>query len=147
PRRPLYFFKIVSSEYFKVFDVPVKRGRQFDEHDTKGAPLVVVINERLARRLFPDRDPIGQRILIPQLLPGRADVWPDVLYEIVGVVGNEKMRGLIDEGSEGFYGSMDQHPYHNPNRTVRAAVDPQTLQHAIRSAIDVINKDQVISDF
>jgi putative ABC transport system permease protein len=147
PRRQLYFFKIVSTEYFKVFDIPVKRGRTFDEHDTKGAPAVVVINDRLARRLFADRDPIGQQILIPQLVPGRIEVGPDVPYQIAGVVGNEKMQGLIDEGSEGFYGSIDQHSLYNPNLAVLAAVDPQTLQRAIRSAIDTINKDQVISDF
>jgi putative ABC transport system permease protein len=147
PRRQLYFFKIVSSEYFKVFDIPVKRGRTFDEHDTKGAPVVVVINDRLARRLFPDRDAIGQQIVIPQIVPGRIEVGPDVPYQIVGVVGNEKMQGLIDEGSEGFYGSMDQHSLYNPNLVVRAAMDPQTLQRAIRNAIDTINKDQVISDF
>jgi len=147
PRRPLYFFKIVSSEYFKVFDIPVKRGRTFDDHDTKGAPIVVVINDRLARRLFTDRDPIGQQILVPQVVPGRIEVGPDVPYQIVGVVGNEKMQGLIDDGSEGFYASMDQHSFYNPNLTVRAAIDPQTLQGAIRNAIDTLNRDQVISDF
>jgi putative ABC transport system permease protein len=147
PRRQLYFFKIVSSEYFKVFDIPVKRGRPFEEHDTKSAPLIVVINERLAHRLFPDRDPIGQQILIPQLIPGRVDVGQDLAYQIVGIVGNEKMQGLLDAGSEGFYGSMDQHSLYNPNLAVRAAVDPQALQKQIRNAIDTINKDQVISDF
>jgi putative ABC transport system permease protein len=106
-----------------------------------------VINERLARRLFPDRDAIGQQILIPQLLPGRGDVGPDVPYQIIGIVGNEKMQSLIDEGSEGFYGAMDQHSQYNPTLSVRAAVNPETLQRAIRSAIDTINKDQVISDF
>src|SRR6185503_13154555 len=84
---------------------------------------------------------------IPQIRPGRIEVGPDVAYEIVGVVGNEKMQGLIDEGSEGFYGSMHQLSLYNPNLAVRAAVDPQTLQRAIRTAIDTINKDQVISDF
>ena len=58
---------------------------------------------------------------------------PDVPYQIVGVVGNEKMQGLIDDGSEGFYASMDQHSFYNPNLTVRAAIDPQTLQGAIRT--------------
>ena len=65
----------------------------------------------------------------------------------MGVVGNEKMQGLVDVGSEGFYASMDPHSLYNPNVAVRAAVDPQTLQGAIRSAIESINKDQVISDF
>ena len=58
----------------------------------------------------------------------------------MGVVGNEKMQGLVDVGSEGFYASMDQHSLYNPNLAVRAAVDPQTLQRAIRSAIESINK-------
>jgi putative ABC transport system permease protein len=147
PRRPLYFFKIVSAEYFKVFDIPIKRGRAFDEHDAKGTPLVVVMNERLVRRLFPDRDPIGKQILIPQPIGGRVYVGDDMPYEIVGVVGNEKMQGLIDDRTEGFYASMDQHSLYNPNLAVRSAIDPQALQGEIRNAIDSINKDQVISDF
>jgi len=146
PRRGLYFFKIVSPSYFHVFGIPLTQGRPLDDRDIDGSSPVVVVNKRLAARLFPGQDPVGRRILIPQILPGKPDLGDDVPYEIVGVVGNERMTALTDAESEGLYGAMDQHPFYNPSLAVRASVDPLSLQQAIRRAIDTLNKDQVISD-
>lgn len=146
PRRGLYFFKIVSPSYFHVFGIPLRQGRAFDDHDVAGSTPVVVINERLAARLFPKQNPLGQRILIPKILPGRPDVGDDVAYQIVGVVGNERTTALTDEASEGVYCAIEQHPFYNPSLAVRAHVEPQVLQRSIRHAIDTVNKNQVMSD-
>ncbi len=146
PHRGVYFFKVVSPSYFHALGIPVRRGRALDEHDLKGAPLAAVINERLAKRLFPGKDPIGQRILIPQILPGKPDLGGDQEWQIVGVIASEKVSALNDAVSEGVYASIYQMPFYNPNLAVRASVDPQTLQKPIRLAIDRVNKAQALSD-
>lgn len=59
---PLTAFCIVTPNYFGTLDIPIIRGRDFDEHDTRHAPGVVVINESLARALFGDENPLGKRL-------------------------------------------------------------------------------------
>ena len=52
----------VSADYFKAMGIPLRRGRVFTERDTKDSPRVAVINETMAKKMFPDEDPIGKRI-------------------------------------------------------------------------------------
>ena len=59
---PIGSLLLVSPDYFKTLGIPLKRGRVFNEHDSTNAPRVVVINETLARRTFPNQNPIGQRL-------------------------------------------------------------------------------------
>ncbi len=146
PLRGLYFFKAVSPSYFRTFGIQLRKGRYLDDHDTKDAPLVVVINETLARKLFPHQDAIGQRILIPQTLPGKQNLGDDQEWQIVGVIGNERVNALNDTTTEGVYASLEQNPFYNPSLAVRASVDLRTLLASIRSAIDGVNSSQAFSD-
>lgn len=146
PHRGFYFYKVVSPSYFHALGIRVLKGRALDDHDTTGAPLVVVINQRLAQRLFPNGDPLGQRILIPQTLPGRQALGDDLAYRIAGVIGNEKVSALSDTASEGVYVSIEQSPFYNPSLAVLTALDPLTLTRPIRQAVNRVNKSQAISD-
>jgi putative ABC transport system permease protein len=146
PHRGFYFYKVVSPSYFHTLGIRVLKGRALDEHDTKGAPLAAVINERLAKQLFPKGDPLGHRILIPETLPGQQNVGDDLAFEIVGVIGNEKVFALNDATAEGVYVSMEQSPFYNPSLAVLTSVDPLTLARPIRQAVDRINKSQAISE-
>lgn len=86
-----------SPDYYKLFKIPVLRGREFTDHDTAAAPLVVLINEALAKQYFPKENPVGQQILIGK------DVGPEFeepARQIIGVVGNTHEGGLgRDPGS------------------------------------------------
>jgi putative ABC transport system permease protein len=144
-RRPV-FFKIVSPSYFDALDIKLTAGRLLSEDDLAGAPRVALINEALARREFPDEDPIGRRILVQELVPGKTELGKEIAWEIVGVIAGEKITGLGDEISAGMYVSNQQSPTYSINLIVRAGIPPQSLQKAVRSAIDTINKDQAISD-
>ena len=80
-----------SPDYYKLFKIPVLRGREFTDHDTAAAPLVVLINEALAKQYFPKENPVGQQILIGK------DVGPEFeepARQIIGVVGNTHEGGL-----------------------------------------------------
>ena len=58
------FWMDASPGYFEVFRIPILRGRDFTEEDDAAAPRVVLINENMAKRYWPNQDPIGQQIII-----------------------------------------------------------------------------------
>jgi putative ABC transport system permease protein len=144
-RRPA-FFKIVSPSYFDTLRIKLLAGRVLSDDDRTGAPPVALINETLAKREFPNENPIGQRILVREIVPGRTEFGQEIAWEIVGVIAGEKINGLGDEISSGMYVSNQQSPTYGLNLIVRAGLPPQSLQQAVRSAVDRINKDQALSD-
>ena len=73
----------VGPDHFRALQIPIRRGRGFTAADRRGQPQVVVISEAAARRFFPDRDPIGLRITLPEVVDGDPDT-----AEIVGVAGD-----------------------------------------------------------
>jgi putative ABC transport system permease protein len=105
-----------------------------------------LLNDRLAKKYFASEDPIGQRILIQEVVPGKTELGPKIAWQVVGVIADEKVNGLNDEHSAGVYVSNDQSPRYGMNLIVRTAVDPLALQKSITQAIHSVNKDQAISD-
>ena len=140
------FFKIVGPSYFHALGIKLLKGRFLNEHDTYGAPPVLLINDRLAKREFPHDNPIGQRILIQEIIPGKTQLGSEIAWEVVGVIADEKMNGLNDERSAGVYVTIDQTPSYWISLVVRANGDPLKLQKFITAAIRSVNKDQAISD-
>lgn len=103
-------FKIVSPEYFQALGLPLKAGRFLDKRDTASSPPVVVVNESFVKRYFPKENPIGKRILVEKILPNRRGLGPQTAWEIVGVVVDEKGRGLESLTDVGAYASFTQNP-------------------------------------
>ena len=86
-----------SPGYYRLFKIPILRGREFTEQDTAAAPLVVLINEALAKQYFPNQNPVGQQIVIGKGVGPEFDEGP---RQIIGVVGNVHDGGLAhDPGS------------------------------------------------
>ena len=100
--------RIVSPGYLSTARVPLKLGRDFTPQDTREHPLVVLVNETLARTMWPDQDPIGKRFACCEIGPkGRMDpVW----HEIVGVVGDVHAWGLDQQVRAEFYMPLEQMP-------------------------------------
>jgi putative ABC transport system permease protein len=140
------FFKMVSPSYFDALGIKLLAGRVLSDSDIAGGPPVALINETLARREFPGEDPIGRRILVRAIVPGKTDFGQQIAWEIVGVIKREKITGLGDEISAGMYVSNQQSPAYEINLIVRAGIPPQSLQRAVRSAIDTVNRNQALSD-
>jgi predicted permease len=80
-----------SPDYYKVFRIPVLRGREFNDADTGSSPGVVIINEAFQKQYFPNENPIGQQILIAK---GMGPPFEEPARQIVGVVGNTHDAGL-----------------------------------------------------
>lgn len=145
-RKPC-FFKMVSPSYFTALGMTLKKGRGLSERDRKGSPPVTVINETMARKYFPHEDPIGKRILIQEIVPGKTALGPEIGWEVVGVVKDEKVGNLDDrQDNPGVYVSNEQSPVFFQALIVRAALDPTRLQQNITQAVHRVNKDQALSD-
>lgn len=79
---------VITTDYFRTMEIPLKAGRNFDERDSREAPQTVIVNETLARQTFPNESALGKRIL-----PGLSDgIRPPQEREIIGVVGDVASR-------------------------------------------------------
>jgi putative ABC transport system permease protein len=132
----------VTPGYFATMRIPLIRGRLLTEDDKAGAPGAVLISDSLARRLFPNRDPLGERVKMgPDM--GHADrQW----HIVVGVVGNVKQASLALEDPDAFYTTPTQWAWVDgvQSLVVRTNGDPTLLIPAVRSAIWSVDKDQPI---
>jgi len=131
-------FYSVTTDYFKAMSIPLLRGRLFTDRDVLDGPPVALINEAMAKRQFPNEDPIGKRIHVTQ--------GPETFREIVGIVGDVKQYGLDQETPLQTYVPYLQMPFFNSmTLTVRTAGEPTSVGAAIRGQVLSIDKDQPVA--
>jgi len=131
-------YHVISPQYFRTLEIPLIRGRVFTEQDAAGAPRVVIINEELARRYFPNEDPVGKQIKL-----GYMEANP--LHTIVGIVGNIKDRRLDSEFEPEFYYPYLQTPIRFSSIVARTQGDPLNLTTAVRNAMSEVDKEQPLA--
>jgi predicted permease len=139
PQRPLAGLQAVSEDYFALLRIPLVAGRAFTPLDRDGAPGVCVINQSLARRLFPGESPLGHT-----LLRGRNAEIPN---EIVGVIADVRSNGVNAPVPDEVYYPMRQLGKPAMNVTARTSGDTAWLQGAISAAVARVDRDQPISFF
>lgn len=127
--------------YFRTLEIPLKRGRDFTEHDTQDAQRVAIIDESLARRFWPGypagQDPVGQRLLIGGVNFKSA--------EIVGVVGDiHQNLDNRNDWQESVYISFAQDPQPSAIVAIRTAGDPLSFTTAVREQVRTLDRDQPI---
>jgi putative ABC transport system permease protein len=93
-------YRNVSYNYFKALSIPLVRGRLFDLRDTTGTTPVVIINAAMAKRHWPNQDPIGQRLNIGK---GLGPEFEDGPREIVGIIGDVREAGLDQQAPPVMY--------------------------------------------
>jgi putative ABC transport system permease protein len=133
-------YRSVSPDYFNVMGVPLKKGRGFTERDTAQALGAVVINETMAKRYWPNEDPIDKHLKQGDL-QSKAP-W----LTVVGVVGDVRHSAINLEPRPEMYQPFPQEPLRAMWLTVRTASDPKSLAPAVRSAILSVDKDQPVSN-
>ena len=125
------FPRIISDGYFHAMGIPLKKGRDFTERDTKGALNVIIINETLAKNLWPGEDPIGKIV--------RAD---DPERTVVGVVGDVHHMALEQASGNEFYIPMRQtQDYGTVDLVVRTSMPTAELASRLREALRPIEPD------
>jgi predicted permease len=126
-------WRMVTPDYFAVLGIPILRGRAFDEQDRRAERNTVILNEALARRMFPGENPVGK-----QIEPGRRGPW----LNVIGVVGNVKNSGLIDDAGPEYY-IVRKHSPENLGRTatavVRTTADPDGVARWLRAEVEAID--------
>ena len=139
---PDAYYRGVTPNYFRAMRIPLLRGRVFTDADRDGAPLVVIINERMARDFFLGEDPLGQRI-------HWARVPVPYSMTIVGVVGNVRSFGFEEEDLPAAYVPFRQEKHWWRtwmNLTVRTSGDPAALVGPIRAAVAEVNSNIPVAD-
>ena len=126
---------IASPDYFRAMGIPLMKGRLFGEQDGDKTGDVTLINSTMARRYWPDEEPLGKRITLgdPQKGP-----W----LTIVGIVGDIHQMALESEPYPQMYVPFAQAQRRAMSLVVRTSVDPLTMVPAVRGQIWAIDKDQ-----
>ncbi len=139
-------FKMVHAEYFRVLGIRILKGRGFADRDVKGAPPVMVVNQTFVRRFLPNEDPIGQHVLVQEIVTGSPQLGPEIPWEIVGVIVDERTSSLEGTNRAGMYVPMDQSPTTSLNLVVRGRVEAETLGRAVTQAVHDIDPKQAVTD-
>ena len=153
-RVPLVRFALVSPDYFRTFGVAVRQGRSFADDDKSNSQLVAIINETLARRFFPNEDPIGKTIWmgVPENLRPVEDQTPDNRANrrtIVGVVSDVKGGSLNRATLPLVYAPLTQYRREGWSNSlmlgVQTTTPPEALTSAIREQVRALDPDQPIT--
>jgi putative ABC transport system permease protein len=145
--RPSCFFKMVSPSYFRALGMRLRKGRGLTDRDLAGTSPVTVINETMAKKYFANQEPLGQRILVQQIVPGKPQLGPEIPWEVVGVVADEMVGNLDDTiAASSMYVTNEQSPAFFQGLVVRAATNPALLGEALRKTVYAVNKDQPLTD-
>jgi putative ABC transport system permease protein len=126
----------VSRGFFQTFSTPLLQGRDFDQRDVTGAPLVAIVNEALAKKFFNGANPVGRYFRTNLFKPG-----PPI--QIVGLVKDAKYRSLREEALPTFYTPHPQEEHFYPSTTfeLRAVGSVTSLIPGVKSALAEVNPD------
>jgi putative ABC transport system permease protein len=139
-QRPVAGFNMVTPDYFKVFGIGVAQGRALNDQDQAGGVQVAVVNEKFAKQFFAGVDPLSQRILVQQLIPGVTRFGDPISWQIVGVY-KEVRNGRLEEDFPEIDVPFWQSPWPQARIAVRAAVEPDNLTRSIAGIVQSIDPD------
>jgi putative ABC transport system permease protein len=132
--------RLATPGFADALRIPLKKGRFISEQDLPGSRPVVVVDEEMVRRYWPDTDPIGKRIYFDNA-PGQ----PIEYIEVVGVVGHAKQEALDAEDRVQLYFPYRQNPQGFMQVAIRTDVAPLSIVSAVRQAVQSVDKDQPLS--
>jgi putative ABC transport system permease protein len=138
-QRPLAQLSLVSEDYFDLLRMSFVEGRAFTPADRQGSPNVAIINESLARRLFPGESALGK-----VMLRGPKS---EVKSEVVGVVHDVRTLGLNVPAPDEIYYPLRQLPRPTVALVAKIDGDPNALQPIMRAAVASVDRDQPITFF
>jgi putative ABC transport system permease protein len=143
--RPRAMTQLVGVDYLATLGVPLLRGRAFTVQDRTGTPRVALVNRLFAEKYFPGADPVGRQLLIDLPASGRAAADKPDPWQIVGVTGNMRMRGLPGEDEPAITLPFAQHPVSEFSVAVRTTGAVEPVLRALRQAINEIDRE-VLAD-
>jgi putative ABC transport system permease protein len=131
-KRPLAYWQSVTPDYLRTFGTRLVRGRFFTEHDNELSAGAAVVNETLARRFWPNQDPIGKQLII-----ARAQLHA----QVVGVVADVKTSTLDSDAGGQLYSPYPQRPWPGMIIAVKTSGNPLSMAPAVRQQIAQVDGD------
>ena len=135
-QRPLAQWNSVTPEYFQTLGIPLLRGRDFTWADDEESPLVLIVSESLARRFWPNQNPLGKHVTFTRL---------QTPFEIVGVAADVKTRGLAAGSDMVIYSVYPQWTWPAMAVTIRTAGNPAPFANAARAQVFAVDRDQPVT--
>ncbi len=127
--------RIVAGHYFQAMEIPLLRGRYFNEQDTSDNPRVTLVDEFMAQQMWPGQDPIGKRLHLGGLDSNRP--W----ITVIGIVGRVKQYALDENSRIAHYLPQTQFPTREMNVVLRAGQSPTNLTAAVKQEIRNLDSD------
>jgi putative ABC transport system permease protein len=127
----------VSADYFRVMNIPVRRGRAFTERDAATSPPVAIVNETLARMFFGNTDPVGRHL---------ANSGDGIMREVVGIVGAVRFDGPARDLMQELYLPYRQVPWPTMSVVVSTRIGPDAVAGSIRRAVAKLDPDQAVAE-
>jgi putative ABC transport system permease protein len=125
-QRPLAIRHLISPNRFGLLGIPIKAGRDFNERDTPQSTPVIIVNEAMAKQLFPGQDPLGQKLVTGMM---------GLSAEIVGVVADVHTTSLVAAPTPEMFYPLFQRPENFTGILVRTDGDPAALTKSVRAAL------------
>jgi predicted permease len=135
--QPIAFPRMVDSGYLETMGIRLVSGRHFTPRDAEGVERAIIVNETLARRLWPGRDPLGQVVLL-----GYED------WHVVGVAGDVRHGALEEQaGFEMYMPIRQQGDWGSPDLVVRSTLSPESVVGSVRTALREVDPSLPTAEF
>jgi len=137
PGAPRAAFRVLGPGYFETIGTPLLRGRDFTDRDVADSPPVIIINETLARRAFPNEDPVGHQIDL--FLYGET-----MRLEVIGVSADTRFAGLDQPPRPAMFLTHPQMPFLGIGVVARSSLSPATYGETIRRTVLALDPSQPV---
>ncbi len=139
--RPGAGFNMVTPEYFRTFGIRMLQGRALTEQDAAGGLPVAVVNETFAKKYLSKVDPLMQRVVVQQLIPGVTNLGPPIEWQIVGVYHDVHNGGVRREGFPEIDVPFWQSPWPQAGLAVRTLGDTAGLTKSIAAVVQTLDSE------
>jgi len=133
--RPGAGFNMVTPEFFTTFGIRMEKGRALTSQDVAGGLPVAVVNETFAKKYLSGVDPLAQRVVVEQLIPGVTKLGPPIEWQIVGVYHDVHNGGVRREGFPEIEVPFSQSPWPQAGIAVRTFGDPASMTKSITAVV------------
>jgi putative ABC transport system permease protein len=143
-KRPGTGFGMVTPDYFNTFGIQVISGRAFTDQDTADTVKVAMVNQDFVNKFLKDKDPLRQRVLVEQLIPGVTKLGPPIAWQIVGTYHNVHSADQRDQNPQMLI-PFWQIPWPQAGFGVRTAEDPSAMIRSVSAAVHVVDSGVAIA--
>jgi predicted permease len=144
-QRPGSSFGMVTPDYFKTFGIQLTRGRAITDQDNAGSVRVAMVNEEFVNKFLKGKDPLQQRLMVEELIPGVTKLGAPISWQIVGVFHNVRRDGFRADYPE-IEIPFWQIPWPSASIAVRTAGDPEIMTKSIAAAVHAVDPQIALAE-